>query len=258
MKRSQITIFAIVGLVLMVGIILFFVFRLEKIPTIIKGFEENPQKYLESCLEKKIEEGINILERQGGEINPKLYKLFKFEEDRDYANISFLCYTSKYYVPCYNQRPLLISFIEGELEIYLKEEKNKCLNSWKEGMEKRGYSVVIEDSEFKVELAPEQVKLILNGSFEYEIKEEVIEYSELIFTKRTKLYNLAIIAYEIVSQESEYCTFNTLGYSITYPDIKVSRFRTSDLINLYTIEDEKTQEKFRFAVRGCVLPQTIY
>ena len=62
------------------------------------------------------------------------------------------------------------------------------------------------------------------------------------------------MAHEIVSQESQFCYFEYLGYMLLYPEYKIDKFRTSDETIIYTIDHKDSKEMFRFAVRGCVIP----
>ena len=70
----------------------------------------------------------------------------------------------------------------------------------------------------------------------------------------SRIYDLAIVSQEIVSQEAKFCNFETVGFMLLYPDFKIERFTTGDLNKIYTITHKKTREKFKFAVRGCVIP----
>lgn len=256
--NGQITIFAIIAVVLVGVLILAFLFKSEKLPSLIKGFEEDPQRFIENCLEEKIKITIETMEKRGGEINPSLYKKFKFSDENEYQNISFLCYTSKSYFSCENQKPVLINSLEEEIKKQIQDEKTVCLNEWKTGMEKRDYQTTLEEKNFDVELEPDKVILLINSSIKVVKKEEILNYNNFRIVIASRLYNLAVVSQEISAQEAEYCNFDNIGYMLSYPSFDIDKFRTSDFITIYTVKDKKSNEKFRFAVRGCVVPQTMF
>ena len=70
-KRSQITIFIILGLIVIVLIALLFL--LIKPPEIKVIDENNPQAFIESCTRESVEQALDILSKQGGDIEPKGY-----------------------------------------------------------------------------------------------------------------------------------------------------------------------------------------
>jgi len=253
MKKAQVTIFVIVGIVLISIIGLFILFKLGKIPSIIGGVEKNPQVYLENCIEPRINNAVKILENQGGKINPGLFKTFKFNEDKDYFNISFLCYTDKNYLPCVNRNPILINSLEEEINEYIADEMVKCFADWKTSMEKNDFVVEMSGLSFDVELEPK--KIILNAQKEISAssKGESFQYNEFRVVLPTKIYDLASVVQEIVSQEAKYCNFDIQGFMLFYPKFNIDKFRTSDLNTIYVVQDRASSEKFKFAVRSCVV-----
>jgi hypothetical protein len=39
-----------------------------------------------------------------------------------------------------------------------------------------------------------------------------------------------------------------------YPEFEIEKFRTGESTTIYTIKQRKTGERFRFAIRSCVIP----
>ena len=70
-------------------------------------------------------------------------------------------------------------------------------------------------------------------------------------------FDLALIVQEILSQESWYCNFEQNGFMLLYPQYDIEKFRTGDSSIVYTVTDKKTEEFFRFAIRGCAIPPGI-
>ena len=78
-KGGQISIFIIIGVVAITSLSLFFLFKLGIIPTIGEAREMNPNLFLQSCIENKIQDTAKTISLNGGSMNPKLNKTFKFE-----------------------------------------------------------------------------------------------------------------------------------------------------------------------------------
>lgn len=254
MKQGQTTVFIVVGIILISIVLTIFLFKTGKIPSVLGTFEENPQKYLENCISPKVKEAINLLNEQGGQINPKLFKTFRFSDEKEYTNISYLCYTSKNYLPCVNREPILINSLEEEIKDYILEDFQKCLDNWENSAKKQGYSVNVNDFLFDVELEPKKIILNVNSTIELIKKEEAVRFEKFRIEIKDNIYDLAIVAQEIISQEAEYCNFNSQGFMLFYNEFDIKKFETSDLNTIYKVQDKKSQEEFKFAVRGCVIP----
>src|SRR3989344_7009212 len=114
-KRSQVTMFIIVGIIIVVLAILVYFFYPQ-----IKGsfgFEEQtPSSYMKSCLEEKVQEGAGVVSLQGGSINPDFVYLYESNK------VEVLCYSEQPYVPCVMQQPMLINHVEEELEDYIAQD----------------------------------------------------------------------------------------------------------------------------------------
>ena len=89
-KRAQVTIFVIIGLVLVGGIILFFFFK-GGVPIKTSGTsQDNPEAFLSSCMNDKIKNAINEISIVGGYPNNSLYIPFTFDGEEE-KNITYLC-----------------------------------------------------------------------------------------------------------------------------------------------------------------------
>jgi len=256
-KRGQVTIFLVVGIILISLVSLFFLSKKGYIPEIGGGGEVNINSYLSSCMEDKIYEAVDALLTQGGYIENPLHKEFKFANEMAPANISYLCYNQNYYFPCINQEPLLIQHLKEEIKDYISQDVENCFDEMVMSLEKQNYEVDSSYDGFEVSLAPRKVSLDIYGQMTLSRAEEISKSENVKISFPTKLYDLSLLAFEIVSQEAEYCNFNYPGYMLIYPEIEIDKFRTSDSTIIYTLKHKDTDEKFRFAIRGCVIPPGI-
>jgi len=245
-KRSQVTIFIILALILVVGIVLIFV--LIKKPEIQIEDVKNPQAYIESCTHDAVEEAIDILSEQGGDISPKGSTMFRGK------NITYLCYNANYYAPCINQRPLLIEHIQDEITNYITPKVENCFQSLKKELEKKNYIVEIGEMELKTELQTEQVSVNINRDFKMSNRDTTREFKNFKMNLVYPIYEMLKVAMKITNQEAEFCNFDILSFMIFYPEYDVSKFRPGNSDVIYQIRDKTTNQEFKFAIRSCALP----
>jgi hypothetical protein len=151
MKRGgQVTIFVIVAVILVSVAVLFFIFRNNLSPKIGGSEEVNPSTFMQVCMDSKIQETLETLGNQGGFMENSLYKKFKFSDETEYSNISLLCYTNQFYVPCINQKPMYISQVRDEVKKELSQDMSDCFNSLTLSLQKKYESVDAEYHDFEV------------------------------------------------------------------------------------------------------------
>lgn len=247
--KGQISVFIIAGILIVAGIVLFFLLRNGILPsTTGTNAEENPGDFVGNILEPKIKQGIKIASSQGGEITLKLYKTF------DGENISYLCYTQNYYEPCRNQQPKLIQHLREEIKDYINKDVEDALDKLRTELERKGYEVSLGYRDFDVVLLPKKIRVDIDARLTYS-KAGVTEKKEgFSFVVSSRFYDIASVAQEIVSQEARFCHFEQQGFMLFYPDFEIDKFRTSNLETLYTIKHRQSEEEFKFFVRGCVIP----
>ena len=143
-KRGQLSVFIVVGIVLIVVFMLFFFFR-DKITKTLREEPINPQEYLNQqlddikmeigrCVNQETSKASKLLMENGGVFNRK----FGFIR---YINISYpvLCREINGTGSCLAE-PILISNLQGKLGTYLPEKINKCINL--ESFKNKDYSLV--------------------------------------------------------------------------------------------------------------------
>ncbi|MBD3252136.1 hypothetical protein GF386_00200 [Candidatus Pacearchaeota archaeon] len=245
-KKSQVTIFVVLGLML---IVLILIFLLLLRPAETEAYdEENPQAYIESCTRDATEEAIEIISEHGGDIHPRGSVLYK-GIDR-----TFLCYNSQLYKKCINQRPLLIEHIQKEIENYIYPKVYECFQALQKNLEQKYEIENPDDLKINARIQSRHVSVEIDKYFSMKNEEDKKEFEKFTMNLVHPMYNLAEIAMEIVNQEAKYCDFNAVGYMVLHNEFDIKRFITGDSNTLYTIEERASGQKFTFAVRSCVLP----
>ena len=244
-KRSQITIFIILGLIIVVGfLIVFFFFN----PIEVKIVDENnPQAFIESCTREATEDAIKLLSEGGGDISPKGYVFFKDKE------ITYLCYNENLYEPCINQRPLLIEHIEKEITNYITPIVSECFLDLESKLKNR-YDIESGGMKITTKLQSKNVITTIDKKFKIYRDENIREFNQFKMHLVHPIYDLAKIAMEIVNQEVSYCHFDEHGYMILHQNFDITKFITGDTDIIYGIKEVSTNQEFIFALRSCKLP----
>jgi len=243
-KKAQVAIFIIIAILLVAAIVI--VSLLWKPPE-TRPDVSDPQLYLKECMKDNVEEAVSIVSKQGGYINPELTLTYKGE------NITYLCYNQGFYKPCINQRPLLIEYEEEGITKYIKGNINDCFSSLKAGLEDKGYDISMGEMKIETELQSKRAIVTAERKFTMTKDGATKSFNEFETKVATPLYELSEIAMEIVNQEAQYCNFENLGFMIIYPAYDIRKENVDGSL-IYTIKDLETQQEFKFAVRGCIMP----
>lgn len=243
-KRSQITVFIILAILISIVLILLFVGK----ENIVSFFSQaSPADEVEKCAKESLEEGIEILEVQGGMINPENYYLYKGNK------IEYLCYTEEYYKKCVMQKPLIKNEIKNELKEFSENRVNDCVESIRKKYEKRGYEISMKRPEVSIELAPNNVVMDINLNMEIR-KDKTEFYNNVKTSVNSKLYSFSDVAGKILNSEVQYGDFEILKQMLLYPTMKVEKKIQGDGTKIYTLTDRGTEEKFMFATRSIAFP----
>jgi hypothetical protein len=253
MKKGQVTIFVIGALVLVLLAVLFFVFRNQVSPIIGGKTELNVNQEFSSCIEDSIKNNIELISSHGGYASNNLSLKFQFTGEEE-TNISYLCYQQNYYLSCINQQPMLIQHLNKELKNQISGDVEGCFNKIVESLKSSGENVEAGYNGFNISMYEDRVVVLVDGKINTEKSGATASYSNLKSIVYTRYYDLGVVAQEIVSQEARFCSFEQVGYMMIHPQYNIQKFRTGKSDTIYTITYRDTNEKFRFAVRSCVIP----
>ena len=245
-RKGQVTIFIILAVVIVVIGVLVYMFY----PQIQAGLglaETNPQAFIQSCIEEKINEDITKLSLQGGSLSPENYVMY------DNEKVEYLCYTNEYYKTCVVQQPLLKKHIESEIQKGIKEEVDICFDSMGKSFQQRGYDVNLRKGPENIELLPKRVVANFNYSLTL-TKGETERYNSFNIILNNNIFELISIANSIIEWESTYGDAETTAYMNYYHDLKVEKKKQSDGTTIYIITDRNTENKFQFASRSVAWP----
>lgn len=244
--RGQLTIFIIVAIVIVAfGAVIYFLF-----PQVLVNFgigTNNPQIFLQNCMEEELESAIEKVSLQGGSLNPENSILYQDNE------IEYLCYTNQYYIPCVLQQPLLKQHIENEIKTAVKDDAEVCLDSLKGSFERQGFKVNLVKKDISVELLPERISVIFDNDLTL-TKGDSQRYERLSIFFNNNLYELIGIANSILNWEATYGDAETTAYMFYYKNLKVEKLKQSDGSTIYILTDRNKGDKFQFASRSLAWP----
>lgn len=223
-RKAQITIFIVIGIILLIAIGLFFVFRQLGIPRaeIAVPEEVAPVKELvEQCLETTLGEAVVLVGMQGGYTT--------VPEDLATSPYGHLSIAGPYMTPMWYYSGTLripeIFEIEGQIDDYVKENIDFCINNF---TDVDAYEVnILGDGEFTTAINKEDVTVFMtmpveilkgNQRFEWE------EFSTKIDAKLQKAYDIArqVLENENLQMFLEQVTIDLMAID---PDIPFTNFR---------------------------------
>lgn len=246
-KKGQVTIFIIIAIIIVAGALLVYSF-FPNIQTSLGLTVQNPQQFIQSCVEGEISDSVGVLSEQGGSLEPQHYILYNDDK------IEYLCYTNEFYKNCIVQQPLLKEHIETEILGRINEDVNACFNSLKENLEGRGYNVAMNSGDKIVELLPAKIISTFDYSVTLTKGEDVQRYESFNVVVDNNLYELVTIGNSILKWETVYGDAETTVYMDYYHDLKVEKKVQGDGTTVYILTDRNTEDKFQFASRSVVMP----
>jgi len=251
--RGQVTIFIILAIIIASSIILLVFSRGGEVLKVGEASEKNPGNFLSVCLEEKMNEAINLISSQGGYASNPLNKTFRFNDETSSTDISYLCYTNNYYTPCIVQEPMLIKHLKNEIKNYISYDVKDCFNKLASSLESQGFDAEAEYNGFEIELRERKVITNISAKLILTKSGETSSYEDLKITTLSRFYETTSVVQEIINQEAVYCNFEYAGYMLLYPQWEIDKFRTSDSVIIYTVKHKDDENKFKFAIRGCVI-----
>jgi len=241
-NKGQVTIFIIVGVVIVVGIIafVFFMGRVE----VETPADLGPKAFIDKCVRDVVEDSIGKMLRNGGEILPMQAIAYQGDE------WNYLCYQADYYQGCYNIHPMLEMQIEKEIARDTQDAVQGCFNTMREDFENRGFDVDGGETGYSIDLLPGYVKVYLTKRVDVSRGESAQSFEDFGTEVLSPIYELVQIARDVVNSEAQFCHFEYNGYMLLYPKYDIRRMDYSDS-KIYRLIDRKSGAEFRFAVRSC-------
>ena len=235
-KKGQITLFIILGILILFAVFAFFYIRsiiikravIEEIPVIVRiPIEFEPIRlFTQECLEKVGTEGLKILGEQGGYIYFEEFGISASSENPTEADALEFAPGSGLYVPYWwylkapndcggnclfsSIRPPLYrtipgdSSIEAQLDRYIETEIKACLNDYN-AFKLQGYDITpVGEMKSTTRITSSDVALQLNYPLKVELAEKTFTVSDFYATVPVNLRKIYQFATDITNAQIEY------------------------------------------------------
>ncbi len=249
-KRAQLTVYVIIAIAIVAGIAALLI-ATNRFPAIPIGKEPVPENFIGSCVEKNINDAIEIMLPQGGFIAPSDYKIY------DDKRVAYLCKHEGYYQPCINQHPVLITEMKAEVLDYSYPKISECFEEMKKALESRQSKVEMsemKESDVMIDFLPGKIRVDINRTVKITKTDATRTIDGFKINIENPVYDIANVANEIASQEAKYCYFEYVGFMLLYPRFDIRKFAMSDPTKIYTIKDKSYSVPMNIAIRSCAIP----
>ena len=250
-KKAQVTILVILALIIVTVIVLtVFLYRGVEL-----GYTapEDPYAYIQECVSNSLEKADESLLAGNGYVNISTnYMVYLGEK------VPYLCKSSRFYLPCISQEPLLIEHYRIEMKRLTEKEVKNCFSSLERDLKRQGYDVSAESApKYEIKFQAGEIVAEINYNLALEKGDEKRQYYGFSGKIASPAYELIDTARHIVNFESTLCNFDHLAWQSYYTDILIKRFVASDGSKVYILRDMKTNQTIKFAVKTCVMPAGI-
>lgn len=254
-KRSQVTLYIIIGIILVVGIILiFFAFKDKIMPE--KNISTDVRQKMEKCIKDSANDAIKEVISHGGYSNNTIVSKENILFEK--TQIPILCSTSGYNELCTNNEPMLIQSSEKEIKNLITPKIESCF-SLIEADYKKAYSYNAEATSIDVKIAPSYVNLIVKKKITIQKLNQTENFEDFNQKVNSGLYDSLILTNEIINEElqcdcsKESCNADIINLNAENHNFEITKPVFSNNNNeIYIIKEISSGDKFQFAVRNCV------
>lgn len=250
-SRGQVTIFIIIGLLLVAVILAVFYFT--GTISFTESPAQNPEAYLQNCMTTSVKEAEKIILDSNGYpgFNSDNYILYNKEK------VPYLCSTSEFYYACMPQDPAFFARIRTLMENKVSRDTEACLKVLVEDSEKKGYNVKVEPGNISLKIQKDSINVNFGKTIYLAREGDSLQVANFDAVYGTKLYDMLKLEQTIVNYESTACEFDYVAWMRYETSLIISKTRTSDQTKIYTLQDRLTERKIKFAIKTCVLPAGI-
>lgn len=250
-KRAQVTIFIILAIIIVVGIV--GVFLLTSKTSVSINPAEDPSGVIEKCIKDQIDAVVPGILAHGGLVSPSNSsdKSVLYDDKR----VAYLCYAEDKLEICSQNTPLLKAKIEDEIKRVTTKKIEGCFSDLKSQLS--GYDVKEGAMTYNIEITPTSLNAVVNKKLVISRGESSQEVSSFSYKARSPIFNFILLTNKILNEEvgcdcgNEACRVDVLELSRDNKDFEITLFVGGSDIEVYTIKDILTGQQFKFAVRNC-------
>lgn len=256
-KRAQLTLFIIMGILIVVGII--FIFSFKPSLDIFRGSSKNPTEEVKKCMTKSLEDVLPEFIEHGFYFNPKnAGQTLLYSGDKPTPmEIPYHCYTDQKNKICYRGNAQSKSRIEKELKNKIFQNIDECFSIFEK--DNKGLNVEIGELDLSIEVLSERIMIRAKRDVTISLDgESPATYRDFVSSINSPLGDYIYLSNEILNQEvsckcgRESCTADITNLMRDNIDYTITYFTGSRGERVYTLGNYLSETKFNFAVRNCI------
>jgi hypothetical protein len=238
-KRGQVTIFIIIAIVIVAGILIYS-FSIKP----HSAGKNTPRLGFENCVSKALEDKVEELAETGGYRGE--FASFRYLN----TEVPYFCYTGKDLELCTIQNPAPKKLFEEQLRREVIPDVESCYDSSILSLKLQGYNVEKGDVDVTLDINSKSIDINLKAPTTVEGS----TFEEFSYSFSSNIYETLILATEILNTEITVGEVDILDYIYIYPNLIVRRLVQDEGSVVYIIEDKNSETKFQFAVRNLYFP----
>ncbi len=246
-KRGQVSVFAIVGVVLVILVALFFFARSEfgffVEPAVFIDDKAKPiEDNLRDCVKSSVSDSVEKFGRQGGNFNPTKFRLY------DGYEVPYFCDNIPGVSECLNRMPALGNIMDN-FNNYVQNNVRECVD---EGLAEGGFGYEVDAGELTTDVSNARGGILVNANYNVKIKKGEITTSVKPVNIRfdvpiDDIYNAAV---DIVNAEARAGSFEQMLYMLNERGQVVINLDKPYPDKIYKINMKDNDFEFWFAVEG--------
>jgi len=238
-KNGQVTIFIIIGIVIVVGILVYFLWIG---PTYVS--DKGGAIGFEGCVEDVVEDAIGVLELKAGFVAPE------FTYSYNGMELTYLCYTNDYYETCTVQVPFLKNAFDSQMEMLIRDDVDACYDNSIDELKAQGYSVSSGAVSYDVFIEPSTIRVEIDAPTSVGGQ----QFARFNIKVNSPVYDMVMIATSILQFETKYGDADVSSMMAFYPDYIITKLKRGDGTTVYGLEHKDLGNKFQFASESLVWP----
>ena len=246
-KRGQATVFAIVGIVIIILVALFFFLRNEfgffVSPTTFLSEKSQPiEDNLRGCVNEATRDALDIFSKQGGDFSPGNYR---FYESRA---VKYYCTNLPETEQCLNVMPSFGELI-STLNNRIQTDVNNCVDK---DLVKSGLGYDIKAGEITTTVSASGSGLVVRSDYDVNITKGENSYSvnDIAVNYDAPIEDLYAVAVDIVNSEAQVGFFEQLLYMVGKRGQYIINLDKPYPDKIYKITKKDSDFEFWFAVEG--------
>jgi|SRR3989338_2553642 len=246
-KRGQVSVFVIVGVVLVILVALFFFARNEYgffiEPSVFIDDKAKPiEDNLRDCVKSSVEESLDEFGKQGGNFNPTKFKMY------DGYSLPYFCDNIPGVPECLNRMPALGNIL-NDFNEHIQEHVRECVD---DGLAEGGFGYEVDAGELTTGVDAAGDRIAVSANYDVKIRKGETETSVRPVNLRfdVPIENIYAAAVDVVNAEARVGSFEQLLYMLNERGQVIINIDKPYPDKVYKINMKDNNFEFWFAVEG--------